>query len=297
MLQRPLPSLESWVSYLSQADIPVLKRTARELARLRENEENISGRQLAGVILHDPLMTLRVLAYIEASRRRSQTTDITTIDRAVMMIGVTPFFAKFENLPLVEDVLKDQPQALIGLLRVITRARQASIFARDWAVLRHDLDVEEITVATLLHDTAEILLWCFAPTLMLGIRTLQAENRGMRSAVAQQTALGITASELQLALARTWRLPNLLQSLMDDAHAEHPRVRTVIHAVNLARHSANGWDDPAIPDDIADICKLLGITEASLMKRLRRMADIPEAPPPTAHPAQPDTASHPGRLE
>ena len=46
-------------------------------------------------------------------------TDITTIDRAVMMIGVTPFFAKFENLPLVEDSLKDQPQALIGLLRVM----------------------------------------------------------------------------------------------------------------------------------------------------------------------------------
>lgn len=279
MLQRPLPSLESWVSYLSQADIPVLKRTSRELARLRENEENITGRQLAGVILHDPLMTLRVLAYIEANRRQSQTTDITTIDRAVMMIGVTPFFAKFENLPLVEDSLKDQPQALIGLLRVIARARQASLFARDWAVLRHDLDVEEITVATLLHDTAEILLWCFAPTLMLGIRALQAENRGLRSATAQQTMIGIPASELQLSLARAWRLPVLLQSLMDDTHAEHPRVRTVLHAVNLARHSANGWDDPAIPDDLAEICKLLGITEESLMERLRRLVDIPEAPP------------------
>jgi HD-like signal output (HDOD) protein len=275
------------VNYLSQADIPVLKRTTRELARLRENEENVTGRQLAGAILHDPLMTLRVLAYIEAHRRKSQTADITTIDHAVMMIGITPFFAKFENLPLVEDRLKDQPQALIGLLRVIARARQASLFARDWAVLRHDLDVEEITVAALLHDTAEILLWCFAPTLMLNIRTQLAAQHGIRSAVAQQAVLGIRTIDLQLALARAWRLPELLQNLMDDSHAEHPRVRNVMLAVNLARHAANGWDDAAIPDDLAEVGKLLGLSEAALMERLRHLADIPpiESAPPAEPPA------------
>jgi hypothetical protein len=62
---------------------------------------------------------------------------------------------------------------------------------------------------------------------------------------------------------------------MDDTHAEHPRVRNVIHAVNLARHAANGWDDPAIPDDISEICRLLGISADSLMERLRRLVDIP----------------------
>ncbi len=277
MLKRPLPSLESWVNYFSQTDIPVLKRTARELSRLRENEENVTGRQVATTILHDPLMTLRVLAYIEAARRKSQTADITTIDRAVMMIGITPFFTRFESLPLVEVSLKEYPQALLGLLRVISRARQASLYARDWAILRHDLDVEEITVAALLHDTAEILLWCFAPALMLNIRDQQMENPGLRSAAAQQAVLGIRATELQLALARAWHLPELLQSLMDDNHAEHPRARNVINAVNLARHSANGWNDPAIPDDLAEIGKLLNLSAEAVMERLRRLADIPPA--------------------
>ncbi len=281
MLQRPLPSLDSWVSYLRQADIPVLKRTGRELSRLRQNEENVTGRQLAGIILFDPLMALRLLAYLEAHRRKSQTTDITTIDRAVMMIGVTPFFAEFDRLPLVEEKLKDHPQALIGLLRVISRARQASLFARDWAVLRHDLDVEEITVAALLHDTAEILLWCFAPTLMLDIRAMLAARQGMRSAAAQQAVLGIRIVDLQLALAGAWHLPALLQTLMDDHHAEHPRVRTVIHAVNLARHAANGWNDPAIPDDLAEIGKLLNLSAEALLERLRRLTDIPAPSPPT----------------
>jgi HD-like signal output (HDOD) protein len=282
MLQRPLPNLESWVNFLNQADIPVLKRTARELDRLRENEENVTARQLTGAILFDPLMTLRVLAYLEANRRKSQITDITTIDRAVMMIGVSPFFAKFDNLPLVEERLKNQPQALIGLLHVIARARQASHFARDWATLRHDLDIEEITVATLLHDTAEILLWCFAPALMLEIRARQRAQPGLRSATAQQAVLGITTAELQLALVRAWHLPQLLQNLIDDNHAEHPRVRTVVLAVNLARHAANGWDDPAIPHDLKEISALLCLSEEALVARLRRLADIPPEMSPGA---------------
>ncbi len=48
---------------------------------------------------------------------------------------------------------------------------------------------------------------------------------------------------------------------MDDDHAEQQRVRNVILAVNLARHSANGWDDAALPDDYVEISKLLSIKE------------------------------------
>ena len=284
MLQRPLANLDAWVNYLSLADIPVLKRTARKLARLRENEENITGRQVTAVILQNPLMTVRMLAYIEANRRKSQNADITTIDRAVMMIGITPFFAKFENLPLVEDKLQAQPQGLIGLLRVIARARQAALFARDWAALRHDLDVDEVVVAALLHDCAETLLWSFAPGLMLGIRELQLADPTLRSAAAQQSVLGIQLLDLQLALTQAWRLPALLLQLMDDHHAEQPRVRNVVLAVNLARHSANGWNDPAIPDDLTEIGKLLGLSASALLERLGRLVDIPpaeEAPPAT----------------
>lgn len=279
MLQRPLPSIESWVNYLSQADLPVLKRTALELARLRENEENVNGRQVASVILHDPLMTLRVLAYIEASRRHTQTADITTIDRAIMMIGVTPFFQKFESLPLVEEQLAAHPQAMLGLFRMIARSRQASLYARDWAALRHDLDAEEITAAALLHDTAEIMLWCFAPTLMMRIRAMQQEDRSMRSVAAQQSVLGLHILDLQLALARAWHLPQLLQQLMDDEHPEHPRVRNVALAVSLARHSANGWDNPALPDDIAGIVKLVGISRESLLERIGRISLTPVSLP------------------
>lgn len=270
MLECPFNDLNAWVLYFSQADLPVLKRTAQQLAALRENEDKIGGREIAQVALQDPLLTLKVLAYIESRRRRSQTADITTIDRAVMMLGIAPFFSNFETLTPVEAQLQAHPTALLGLLRVITRARRAAQYARDWAILRHDHDVEEVTVAALLHDVAEILLWCFAPELALRIRELKIHKPGLRSQVAQRAVLGVSLHDLQLALARAWHLPQLLVTLMDDKFAANMRVRTVTCAVNLARHSANGWDDPALPDDFAAVEELLHVSHEALMTRLGR---------------------------
>lgn len=282
MLERPFNDLNAWILFFSQAELPVLKRTAQQLAALRENEERIGGRDIAQVALQDPLLTLKVLAYIEAHRRRSQTADITTIDRAVMMLGIAPFFRNFETLTAVESQLQAHPAALLGLLRVITRSRRAAHFARDWAILRHDHDVEEITVAALLHDVAEILLWCFAPDLALRIRELQAHKPGLRSQVAQRAILGISLHDLQLALARAWHLPPLLVTLMDDKYATNQRVRTVACAVNLARHSASGWDDPALPDDFAAIEELLHLNHDVLMARLGRPTEQSAGEPAAA---------------
>jgi HD-like signal output (HDOD) protein len=248
IIERPYADLDSWVAYLSHVQPPVLRHTVQELEQLRANAERVNGRVLSSIILQDPMMTLRVLAYIESHRRKSQNADITTIERALMMIGIDPFFREFEFLPLVEDSLKPHPQALLGLLKV--------------------LDVDEITVATLLHDIAEILMWCFAPSLALQVRDQQTKDRTLRSNVVQQEVYNVQLHKLQLALARAWHLPQLLTALMDRAKADHPRVRNVTLAVDLARHSSNGWDDPALPDDFAAIENLLHISHESLLRKL-----------------------------
>jgi HD-like signal output (HDOD) protein len=277
MLEVPFPTLESWVGYFVQAQLPVLRHTLQKLDELRDNAENVNGRVLSSIILQDPLMTLRVLAYIEAKRGQRQSTDITTIERALMMIGVGPFFRDFDQLPLVEETLKPYPKALLGLLRVIARARKAARWAREWAVIRHDLDIDEITVAALLRDVAEILIWCFAPTLALQVKEMQTRDRNLRSAIAQTQVYNVTDEDLQLALTKTWHLPELLTTLMDRQNAEHPRVRNVTLAVDLARHSANGWDDAALPDDYTAIEDLLHIGHDTLMRKLGLIdANAPE---------------------
>lgn len=268
MIESPFAGIEAWSAYYELADLPVLRHTLQQLDEMRERAESMNGRALAVVILRDPLLTLRVLNYIEKHRSRRQLTDITTIERALMMIGMGPFFRDFENLPLIEDRLKSHPRALLGLLKVIARARRAAGWARDWAVMRHDLDVDEITVAALLRYSCDMLMWCFAPGLALKVRELQANDRHLRSSVAQQMVFNVKLDDLQMELAKQWHLPTLLTTLMDAGQADNPRVRNVMLACDLARHSGNGWDDLALPDDYRAIEELLHIDHRTLMNKL-----------------------------
>lgn len=268
MIEQRLPDLEAWVDHFREANIPVLRHTVQELERMRANAENVNGRVLSATILRDPMMTLRVLAYIETNRRARQTTDITTIERAIMMIGISPFFNNFKDLPQIEVQLRPYPKALLGMLKVIHRARRAAHWARDWAIVRHDLDVDEITLAALLHDMPELLMWCFAPGIALQARDAQIAHPNTRSVVIQTEIYSIPLYQLKMALAETWHLPQLLTQLMDDKNAENPRVRNVKLAIDLARHSATSWSDPALPDDFKGIRELLRINHQTLIRRL-----------------------------
>lgn len=273
LIDTPLSSVDAYVDFLSAQDVPVLRRTLREFEALAAAQDSVSGKQVAAVVLADPLMTMKLLTTLQANRPAKQNHDITTIDRAIMMMGITPFFNTFSAMPTVEDTLAGHSNALIGVLKVIGRARRAAHYARDWAILRHDLDVDEVTVAALLLEAVEIMCWTFSPTLTLRVYEMQRANRWLRSAEAQRRVFGVTAQEIQVALVRAWKLPQLLVTLMDDANADNPRVRNVQLAADFARHLEFGWDNDALPDDIAEIGKLVHLNREPLLARLGTPAE------------------------
>lgn len=269
MLDHPLPDIDAWALLFSNNSLPVLRITKRRLDEMREDIERVDTRELAHVILQDPIMTVRVLAFIQPMRGRALQHDITTIASAVLMAGTHPFFRRFENLPTIEGMLQgEDPHALLGVLQVIRRAQRAADYAQEWAIWRHDINMEEVRIAALLHELAEILVWCFAPKLGLDIRAQQLAQPTMRSADAQMRTLGLTFQDIQEELCRVWHLPDLLRRLIDDEHATNPRVENVALAVRLARHSSHGWDDPALPDDYRAIGHLLNINSEAVRQRL-----------------------------
>ncbi len=273
MLIDPAARNESaWVHALDDAQIPVLQRTIDELARLRENEERVVPRDIARVLLHDPMFTLRVLRYLEAHRHKAQVTDVTTVEHALMMLGVTPFFSHFCELPAVETTLAAQPLALSGLMRVINRAHHAALYSYEWAAQRHDSRADEVAIASLLHDLAEMLLWCFAPELALRIDAMLRADSHLRSSAAQSAVLGFKLQNLQAALIAEWKLAPMLQQLMDEAKGAHSRAVNVRLAVNLARHSSEGWVNPALPDDYEEIARYLKLARPEVLARIRHVA-------------------------
>jgi HD-like signal output (HDOD) protein len=262
-------SLEDWAAFLGHAEIPVLARTGQDLAELRKDEELLSARNVSRVVLRDPLMTVKLLHYLQRHRHKRQSAEVIQVEQAVLMLGMDPFYNNVHPQPTVETLLQEHPEALENLMRVIQRAQRAANYAIEWAIRLNDMHFDEVYIAALLHDLAELLLWCFTPQDMLLIHGAQQNDKSLRSRAAQEMILGFPLSDLQLLITQEWSLPRLLSSLMDDAQSQLVRVRNVVLAVNLARHSANGWDDAALPDDYADISHLLHLPVEQVIASLR----------------------------
>ncbi|MBC7682573.1 MAG: HDOD domain-containing protein [Ferruginibacter sp.] len=278
-LTQALPDLAAWTRYCTSADIPVMAETARALEALRPIEDDVDAAMLAKIIQNDPLMVIKVMAHVAGTRRPGahalDSSKTETITGALVMLGIAPFFRHFGPQPTVEDRLADQPKALAAVVELLQRAERARLFALGFAVHRADMDVDVILHAAFLHDFAELLLWCHAPTLALTIQAAQQADPALRSAAIQQTVLNIGLDDLAQQLMRHWRLPALLVRISDTRHAEQANVLNVVLAVRVARHTLHGWDNPALPDDVQAIAGLLNATPRIALAYLHKIvADL-----------------------
>lgn len=273
MLSQPLPDLAAWTRHGLALPLPVQGRTLDALDALAAEEEargTVDAHRLRGPIAEDPLMALRLFAQVARLARGSaeRRGAPETVTAALVLMGIGPFFRSVRGLPTVESALAGRPGALAGLGRVLRRAERAAVFAQGFAVHRMDGDVETLALAARLHDFAEMLLWCEAPALAAEIAARQAADPALRSAAAQQAVLGITLADWEQSLMRAWELPPLLIRATDDRQARDPQVRCVSLAVRLARHSQDGWDNPALPDDFAALGELLQLGPEAVRERV-----------------------------
>lgn len=287
-ITQPPRTLDGWAASFDPAALPVLNATAAELEVLRAAEDRVDAHLLAETLGADPLLTLKVLAHVGslARRRGRECSDAETLTEALVLLGITPFFSAFGPQPSVGERLAARPEAMAGLQRVLRRADRAARFAMAFAVHRMDHDAAVIHEAALLHDFTELLLWLHAPDLALEIRRRQCADPALRSAAAQQAVMNITLAQLQHRLMNDWHLPALLVHISDDGAAaqgwrDNTQLRNVQLAIRVARHSAEGWDNAALPDDIAEIADLLRMAPEPTRRLLLDIDEI-ETPAPAA---------------
>ena len=252
--------VDGWVRYFQRLEIPVLASTAAAIEEMRLIEDDVDARIISEAIGRDPLMTLKVLVYASTQGANRRLTDAETVVEALVLMGITPFFRAFGPQPTVEDQLADHPEALAGLRHVLLRADRAARFAASFAIHRADHDAVVLHEAAQLHDFTEMLLWLHAPELALELQRRQRADSTLRSSAAQRDVLNAELNDIQHVLMQLWRLPEILVRITDDSHAENSQVRNVLLAIRVARHTMNGWDNPALPDDLRDIAALLHLS-------------------------------------
>jgi len=263
-------SVESWARRLGEPEIPVMRRTVRALARLRQDEELADSHGIARIVLGDPLMTLKVLRRIVARRSRRIVTDTETITAAVLLLGVPPFFREFDGQAVVEDCFAGRVDQFRGMLELLRRSRRAALLAVGLAVQRQDADTELIYEAAMLDEFTSLLLWCHEPDLAAEIARRQRADAGLRSTRVQLDLLGVELAPVQQLLLKRWQMPTALISLTDP-HDRTPRARNVRLAVQLARHLDGGWENPAIPDDLDEIAALLNMSAAATRRKVEEI--------------------------
>ncbi|WP_410499735.1 HDOD domain-containing protein [Chitinibacter sp. S2-10] len=270
MLNQPFTELQQWIDYLSAQPLPILAHTHEAMRDYRSRIDDIGLHEIGQLIRHDPLLTLNVLRYLETNRKSSQLTDVTTIERVLLMIGVSGFFRLFGALPNLEE--QGQKVMIDGAHRTCSRAFLAGRIAEMLSEYRRDIDPNEVMTAALLHDTAEILLWLSIPLQMLDMQLKLQSDPTLRSKDVQRQLLGCKINQIQQGLVIKWALPRTLLHLMDDGFAEEPRVYIVNLAVGMARHLESGWDSPYFLDDLKNCAAMFNREFDEMYARIRHVA-------------------------
>lgn len=255
---------------LKQQDWPVLGSSLTEFAKHATRGERASPADIADTVLRDPFFTMNVLRVMAQRKRGRLSSEISTIEHAVMMLGAKPFFIRFGQLTRVEDKLKAHPRALLQIRRACSRAHHAACQARDWGIQRQDMVSEEIYIAAMFYDIAEACLCLLAPEV--AAKLTEAMRTEPAHSVAQQNAvLGCDLIHLRELIAHSFLWPEVISELVSDDEAR-PRAQLVQLAAAMARHTEQGWYGEALTTDMDRLAPLLHLSPDESMQHVHKTA-------------------------
>lgn len=220
--------------------MPIFGRTARDVAKMTASE-NSSVAALSQVILQDAAMTARVLKLANSALYNPGLRSISTISRAIIVLGFETVRDMAISVGVVEAMLKAKARARVA--REMALAFHAAVQARAMAVTRRDAAPEEVFIAALLYRLGDMAFWCAAGEA--GERLESAlQEPGITPAQAEEQVLGFQLKQLTRSLAREWHLNALLQQVLDGRVEKAEREYAIVLSRQLAESVEGGWDRP-----------------------------------------------------
>ena len=269
-METPAPQLARRLAGLAPCDVPVLRASATTLARWALQPDEADASRLADVALRDPLLCLRVLQHVAAAFGGRLRTPVQTVTGALVLLGIEPFFRAFTGLPVLEERTAPHPGATDAALACVARAHAAARIATAFAVHRQDDDVELLHQAALLHDFAELLLWCEAPREAAALEALRLQAPQNGDDDLQRRLLGGTLEEIAAEWLVRWQLPPGLCAAARSWDPEGPGGRSVRLALRIARHLEAGRVSAMLAADYEHAGGLLNLPPAGVASLVRQ---------------------------
>jgi HD-like signal output (HDOD) protein len=254
-----------WAAYLEHMELPVKATSKLALTELEARRgDMLSAKELAELMLDDPLFAMRLLKDANQRLPRRMSRDITTPLGVVLSLGTSRFSEQLAQAPEVQDDNR-------GFVECERRATLSARIAVIYGSYHHDLDPGELALAALLSNAGEIELWAFAPELPQAAQDELNSGRSRRSEEAQLKTCGFAFKDLTLLISEHWQLPPLILHLIRGD--ETLRAKLARLAMNTARHLSNGAADPGLPHDLVEAAKLTGASVSALVGVLPLLND------------------------
>ena len=246
--------LAFWLDKLSTETFPILRRSREQLLVMERDIDRITDDAIAKQVYHDPFLMTNLLRRVANLPRRGLAGEVTTIDHAVMMLGMQPFFLWAKNLPVLEDTLRGKAPILQRLLTVLSCSYHAAHQAWQWSLLRKDINADEVFVATLLQNRIAWAGWLLMPGEMLFIEQfMRRERLDFTDAFSRHT--DYLFDDMQSALAKKWGLPDLYSDFLHGHNAM--RGQGAVLALKLAEVAQQGWWQPPVEKTIHQVAEWL----------------------------------------
>ncbi|MEO5341735.1 MAG: HDOD domain-containing protein [Gammaproteobacteria bacterium SHHR-1] len=262
-------SLDQWIAHISDQEMPIFGKTVQAIVSVAE-DDLASASKLAKVVLQDASLTAKVLKLVNSIYYNPARAPISTVSRAVVVMGFSTIRNICLSIGLVDSVVtgpaKDQ------LTKELARAIHSAVQAREMALLMDDKEPEEVFVASLLHNIGDLAFWCHSGKQGESILKL-LEQPEYDPELAQKEVLGFELNQLSLGLVKEWGINQLLEETLEHPEKAQRRGKSVILAHELAQASEqHGWNSDEVKKVVKQAAKITLEKEEHLLAEMKNNA-------------------------
>ena len=237
-----------WERMSERGDFPMLSQSLRTtMAAMKNDDLDFTG--LVQVVLSDFALTQKVLRLANSAMYMAFGGNITTVTRALMVLGMDAVGHLVVGLKLVDHFQHSAPHRIDAKLE-LNRTMLSGCVARK--LTEHgDLRAgEEAVVCTLMRQIGKLLVVFYLEAEWEQIRQ-EMRAGGLDEAAACVAVLGVNYEELGQEAASRWRLPETIRAGMSSYEIDSkdsPQVQWLRAVTNYSTEVADALSAPEMPE-------------------------------------------------
>ncbi|PMS20488.1 histidine kinase [Trinickia dabaoshanensis] len=265
-----------WARMSERGDFPMLSQSLRTTMAAMTNDD-LDFTALVQVVLSDFALTQKVLRLANSAMYMAFGGNITTVTRALMVLGMDAVGHLVVGLKLVDHFHHSAPHRIDAKLE-LNRTMLSGCVARKLTEQGDLREGEEAVVCTLMRQVGKLLVVFYLETEWEQIRQ-KASAGNLDESEACAAVLGVSFEELGQEAATRWRLPDMIRAGMgtyEPDAKEPPQIHWLRAVTNFSTEvagvlSAADVAEHAREAQIAELARRYGRALGSEPEELAQM--------------------------